>query len=1027
MLKYLLLIGMGLLNQCSLMADAENTLWRENFSEFKLSDSAYTGWKATGISAEIIQGNLRIRESGSKSWGSIYHYVKYKNDFGYLQIKLGQIEDVAYSISVNNASTGGQSFGHPLSGINTFSMKGQDFKNKSGKFALSFLQIGPNGVKKGGWLDIESISMVKTPYNGLTMDLQQKNEQTDNIARIGDEILFRCWLNGPSSQKNIQVRCYYAKWMEPYNLTNRKIVLCDDGTDGDQQANDGIYSCVRTITDKTQALTTSNKRGDIGLIVAKACVNGESTYGFSSFGFDIKSKIKLSRTNIVAGTPLTRENRELWLQRTSGQNLALGKKVKMSRKPNYSLTKKGGTDKTDLTDGVLANSGSDRIWYCGETVGYRKGAALGINFLIDLEKSEPVEKLVFRCLGGKASSNLRFPKNIKAYVSMDGKTFYQTASLAKLMPAEAPQSDFKRFFYLNESGEAYVYPFELNVNAQARYVLLNVIGESGWFMCDEIAVLKASPESRKTLGFGSAYKTSIPKAIYFDGVVIAPRDLEFPVPSNIYVPTLLRVQDMRSDEDSEKIVKLTMELPEGISILTKNKADIVSMIIDGEKYRRWTMPYNVKSKPYLFFRKTGTIPKNAKATFYATYDGAEPVKTKVPIKIVKFPDVPKFNKLQISFAWMGLGHAMPWPDFFDSWGKLGFNIISTFPRYWGGKTLNDKIVFLAKARQQGFKILMNSSPGWGRKRYKPEQNSKFEKGFSKNLCPSYTGKYYKRELERISTCAKQSHPDFVFFDIEIWHAGIKEANRCERCLEKRKSSEKPMPEFLFDCGTRHMKDLCDAVKNCGVNGENPFIALYDSKPMKPAYQIYKFQELYPKYIKQAQPSLYVSGDVQIVHDSIRKNHNLLNKKDIVPWLTGGAYGEFPPRKIEFMILEAFLNGACGITYCHFWDFDTPMDFYYHAKALAEIAPYEDLIVEGDVLDITGTNKQLTYSAIRNKNEMLLLVGNYTKTKQTETRLVLPFKNCVIKDLRENKLVEHDNPLILKVPSDDVRFLYIKSK
>jgi hypothetical protein len=103
-------------------------------------------------------------------------------------------------------------------------------------------------------------------------------------------------------------------------------------------------------------------------------------------------------------------------------------------------------------------------------------------------------------------------------------------------------------------------------------------------------------------------------------------------------------------------------------------------------------------------------------------------------------------------------------------------------------------------------------------------------------------------------------------------------------------------------------------------------------------------------------------------------------------LSAGHMG-IEPYKLEQMILEALLNGACGFDYYWYGDFDTPMDFYYHSKALAEVAPYEDIIMDGVVVsDLEGSNKNLTYSAIKKGNEMLLLVGNYKRDANGQSEI-----------------------------------------
>ena len=75
--------------------------------------------------------------------------------------------------------------------------------------------------------------------------------------------------------------------------------------------------------------------------------------------------------------------------------------------------------------------------------------------------------------------------------------------------------------------------------------------------------------------------------------------------------------------------------------------------------------------------------------------------------------------------------------------------------------------------------------------------------------------------------------------------------------------------------------------------------------------------------------------VRAARGELRADHEALQNREIIPWLTAGTYGEFASPLMEPMVLETILNGARGLTYYEFRDFD-PLDFYYHARALATL-------------------------------------------------------------------------------------------
>ena len=283
-------------------------------------------------------------------------------------------------------------------------------------------------------------------------------------------------------------------------------------------------------------------------------------------------------------------------------------------------------------------------------------------------------------------------------------------------------------------------------------------------------------------------------------------------------------------------------------------------------------------------------------------------------------------------------------------------------------------------------------------------------------------------MERIANCVKNSKPDYVFYDIEIWHNAHHSAPLCQRCRPLLDKSGKSLDEFLYDMGTETMRDVKEAVRK-GAKAAGipmPVVASYNRHAVYPKYAIEKWDYIYPEYVEMAQPSLYVCGRALDVHKCIRNNYNILGNKKIVPWLTAGTYGEFDSYKIEQMVLEALMNGAGGITYFQIADFyDSPLDFYYHAKALAELRPYEDLMMDGTVLSTEGDNKDMTYSMIQNGDEVLLLVGNYKAAKPKVT-FPLPFKPKAIRDLRLGKDINPTGKdFVFEVPKDDVRLFYIK--
>ena len=307
--------------------------------------------------------------------------------------------------------------------------------------------------------------------------------------------------------------------------------------------------------------------------------------------------------------------------------------------------------------------------------------------------------------------------------------------------------------------------------------------------------------------------------------------------------------------------------------------------------------------------------------------------------------------------------------------------------------------------------------------------SQFKDGGTGSLCPSYRGRFYQEEIRRVADLFQASDADYVFYDIECWYKGAREAGKCLRCLEGQKASGKDMTNYLAGLGPQMWSDMRAAIaeKAQAMGRPMPIIGSYNNHAAAPPHHmVMDFMAGYPGALDQAQPSLYVRGDARLVHNNIRANYAVMKKRTILPWLSAGTYGEFEPRLLEQMILEALINGSCGFTYYKFSDFDTPMDFYYQAKALAQVAQHEDLIMDGEPFVLKGDNEALWYSACRKDGEMLVLVGNYDRAPNGKTAIELPFaKVHEVRDLRVGQNLPVASTLRLDVAPGEIALLYIR--
>ncbi|MDO5567603.1 MAG: hypothetical protein Q4G59_13155, partial [Planctomycetia bacterium] len=130
--------------------------------------------------------------------------------------------------------------------------------------------------------------------------------------------------------------------------------------------------------------------------------------------------------------------------------------------------------------------------------------------------------------------------------------------------------------------------------------------------------------------------------------------------------------------------------------------------------------------------------------------------------------------------------------------------------------------------------------------------------------------------------------------------------------------------------------------------------------------------------------------------------------------------------MEYMVLEAMLNGLEGITYYCFRDFDTPLDFYYHAKALAEVRPYEAILADGKPVKLANNNADILCSAMQNGNEILILLGNYLRA-DSKIQLTLPLTGtCSALDVLSGKPIAVKSSTVkVEVQPGNIALIHIR--
>ncbi len=736
------------------------------------------------------------------------------------------------------------------------------------------------------------------------------------------------------------------------------------------------------------------------------------------------------------------ESRAQWQKLTEGEDLARGKKVQFYTPPNYRLTT-DDNDPYDLTDGQLSSREDDRVWFNQDAVGWYQGIGItnGVLMVIDLGSPQPVGQIAIRVLGGHEQGSLDLPNSAQFLASLDGERYHTLQSMVKLNPAEREQADGKTGYYVPEEGRAFMYPLVCREAVTARYVAIRVTPLNSLFT-DQISVLKAeSSTALKDLA-------SFPEAqVFTDGIAVVPRHTPFTVTTNIATPNWLTISDNSQLDPKNGKLAFRITLPTGLAVLPSSQPEF-KKIDSTPDSNTWEFAYDGKNRQGsvgpLWIVKKGAVASGAKATLAGVVDGKPSHVLQYPIDLVAIPETRPIEGLDVSLAWMHEATQQNWPDFFRDFRKMGFNHVSTFPRYfgkqnsdgsWSEKT-GQKLAFLEQARAEGYGIVYNESPFhvmWN-KIQADQKRGKIDEAEAEQLFTQidgkrgewmniiYRGKYFQDEIQRIAHLAATVQPDHAYLDIEWWRASVIESKKDPRVVAAWKKSGKDWDGFVTDMGKTVLGELVATMRKA-VPERQVTVGLYNSDPKNAIYNsIFAFDKIYPDIIDLAQPSLYVQGRAEIVAERIRHDYEQMQARQIIPWLSTGTYGEHDPKLVEPMVLEAILNGSRGLTYYWFGDFD-PMDFYHHSKALKSLAPHQSLLQNGKPVEYSGSNGSLHYTAFASKDEALVLVENFAGTSDIQTDLALPVAGISKVVVDGKALPIKDGSVSIAVPPKEFRLVH----
>ena len=717
----------------------------------------------------------------------------------------------------------------------------------------------------------------------------------------------------------------------------------------------------------------------------------------------------------------TLHSRKAFLERTKGINLARGKNVSFHPEPSYALTSAGGTDARDLTDGRFA--AGNQIWFEKAAVGFER-ARNGASIAIDLGKVHSLKKAVIRLQGGRMQDfAVAFPDVLEVWISKDGKNSYLAAKLTKLNSTEAELSDWKKFYYLPESldnsGVPYVYPFSLDIHADARFVIFrSPVYRLRSMFSDELAVIEADDKDRARPDYNEAYRQK-PHFINHGSLMIAPKMDTFYIAEGIYLPNYLYFESQLK-ENSGKIA-YSIDLPEGVTFRDSKAWPAQLRTFAGEErkngriIRMFQVPVPLQQflslltyglGPFYFSTDHAAgIPDAEKyAVFTVWHNGKKALEVRRDIEFLKIPKVLGLKHLDVSL-WLEDRYKADAPDYHEVWKTLGFTSDMFFPR--SVKDAEKLLPLVLKSKAAGKKIRLELEPTQRLcVRYK-DRNTYRCIGSEKiraSVCLAYRGKEYLETVDEIRDILKILPADSVTFDIENWEPQRMNASmeKCTRCKEaKEKAGIASWVEYFEKFQADYVKKYAEAAREGAklAGRPAPRIGFYAVAPGNTGTN-YRCREglvsflgkqyLYPKYCEEIQKSYYGRSSIE-VHRQMRAVYRKAgNPSILIPWLSGGTgayYAEPSSYRTEQHILETLMNGAGGVQFFARRSFESPLDYFYLARAFAALAPYEDILMKGSLDEkLAGSNPALLYTVRKLGGKILYLVGNYETQRKADAEL-----------------------------------------
>lgn len=660
------------------------------------------------------------------------------------------------------------------------------------------------------------------------------------------------------------------------------------------------------------------------------------------------------------------------------EDLAQGRAVRFANPPAYALTAAGGTDSTDLTDGKLSSRSDDKLWFDNGAVGYSYQQLAQL--AVDLGAVKAIDEVAVRVQGGSPQTGVTVPVWLDVLVSEDGGTWRRVAGYSVFQAG-----DFERAGIPGDEGKAWVHRLRFkDLHTRGRHVGLSFYGAALSVM-DEMWVI-GGPDVRQRAHPHSG--AGFPMAI--DGVLPYFHKPTVRFTTNIATPTPIGV--IGAPDALGREVRVQLELPQGLKLVGGAIGGVKA-----EEMAAQTVSAHGGPKTRYAFR---TTPSESSSLWGRIYLGGQwrpgrqgALRYRVndgdwftqPIEAITVRPVTAPKRLCVGLSWWPINATQAWPGAIKAFRTLGLNTVPMFA-HWTAADDPEPWQMLDQFRAGGFWVMNTDSPlhrMQSRHRKDTEIYCRFEDGtHGSKLCPSYRGKHFVAEVERLAAQAQQCKARFHNWDIEIWGwRGPLDSRKCTRCqADKEAAGIEDWAHWQAAKGVEMFTAMAAAVTKAlhseGVTEID--LGMYDLRPGPPYQGTWNFASFYPGHVTNSQVSTYTPYypyHLELIAGEVRADRARLPKTDQMPWLTPGNAGAFPGRMFKYALLEVFANGSRGVNFwsMRVWDSET---LAAYADAIRIVRQVEDVIVDGDLLHGAEASDGVRVSGMQRGGEMFVLVSDY---------------------------------------------------